>query len=75
MHLRTLKRRLKDLGLRRRRTNYDENLLREYIKREIQGPGPLVVTATFGILFAYDAIYMFRGVWLRGSLKNWIRKE
>ena len=41
MHVRTLKRRLKALGLRRKETDYDEDLLRDLIKQEMQGAGSL----------------------------------
>jgi len=37
MHVRTLKRRLKALGLRRKETDYDEDLLHDLIKQEMQG--------------------------------------
>lgn len=41
MHVRTLKRRLKALGLRRKETDYDEDLLCDLIKQEMQGAGSL----------------------------------
>ena len=41
MHVRTLKRKLKDLGLKRRGCSYDEDLLRDLIKLEMQGAGAL----------------------------------
>ena len=37
MHIRTLKRKLKDLGLRRKAANHDEDIVRELIKQEMQG--------------------------------------
>ena len=41
MHVRTLKRKLKDLGLKRKAANHDENIIRELIKQEMQGAGSL----------------------------------
>ena len=41
MHVRTLKRKLKDLGLKRKAANYDEDIVRELIKQETQGAGSL----------------------------------
>ena len=41
IHVRTLKRKLKELGLKRRGCNYDEDLLRGLIKLEMQGAGSL----------------------------------
>jgi len=41
MHVRTLKRKLKDLGLRRKAANRDEDIVRELIKQEMQGAGSL----------------------------------
>ena len=41
MHVRTLKRRLKTVGLRRIGTDYDEDLLRDLIKQEMRGAGSL----------------------------------
>ena len=37
MHGRTLKRKLKDLGLKRKAANHDEGIVRELIKQEMQG--------------------------------------
>ena len=41
MHVRTLKRRLKALGLRRKEGDCDEDLLRNLIKQEMQGTDSL----------------------------------
>ena len=41
MQVRTLKRRLKALGLRRKEIDYDEDLLRDLIRQEMQGAGSL----------------------------------
>ena len=41
MHVRTLKRKLKDLGLKRKAANHDEDIVRELIKQEMQGAGSL----------------------------------
>ena len=41
MHVRMLKRKLKELGLKRRVGDFDEDLLRELIKLEMQGSGSL----------------------------------
>ena len=42
MHVRTLKRKLKDLGLKRKAANHDEEIVRrELIKQEMQGAGSL----------------------------------
>ena len=41
MHVRTLKRKLKDLGLKRKEANHDEDIVRELIKQEMQGAGSL----------------------------------
>ena len=41
MHIRTLKRILKDLGLKRKAANHDEDIVRELIKQEVQGAGSL----------------------------------
>lgn len=41
MHMRMLKRKLKELGLKRRVGDFDEDLLRELIKLEMQGAGSL----------------------------------
>ena len=41
MHVRTLKRKLKDLGLKRKAANYDEDIVRELIKQEMQGADSL----------------------------------
>ena len=41
MHVRTLKRKLKALGFKRKETDYDEDLLRDLIKQEMEGAGSL----------------------------------
>ena len=41
MHVRTLKRKLKDVGLKRKGAIHDEDLVRELIKQEMQGAGSL----------------------------------
>ena len=41
MHVRTLKRKLKELEFKRRGGDFDKNFLRELIKLEMQGPGSL----------------------------------
>ena len=41
MHARMLKRKLEDLGLKRRAANHDEDIVRELIKQEMQGAGSL----------------------------------
>ena len=41
MHVRTLKRKLKDLGLKRKAANHDEDIVRELIKQEMRGAGSL----------------------------------
>ena len=41
MHLRTLKRKLKDLGLRRKVTNYNPGEVHRLIQQEMQGAGSL----------------------------------
>ena len=41
MHVRTLKRKLKDLGLKRKTANHDKDIVRELIKQEMQAAGSL----------------------------------
>ena len=41
MHVRTLKRKLKELGLKRKGANHEEDIVRELIKQEMQGAGSL----------------------------------
>ena len=41
MHVRTLKRRLKELGLKRKGANFDEALIRDKITQEMEGAGSL----------------------------------
>jgi len=41
MHVRTLKRKLRDLGLKRKAANHDEDIVRELNKQEIQWAGSL----------------------------------
>ena len=41
MPIRTLKRRLKDLGLRRKAANYNQGVVRRLIEQEMQGAGSL----------------------------------
>ena len=41
MHVRTLKRKLRDLGLKRKEANHDENIVRDLVKQEMQGAGSL----------------------------------
>jgi len=41
IHVRTLKRELRDLGLKRKAGNHDEDTVRELIKQEMQGAGSL----------------------------------
>ena len=41
MHVRTLKRKLRDLGLKRKVCNHDEDTVRELVKQEMQGAGSL----------------------------------
>ena len=41
MHLRTLKRKLKELGLKRKETHQDEATVRRLIEQEMQGAGSL----------------------------------
>lgn len=41
IHVRTLKRKLREYGLKRREVNYDEAAVRQYIAREIQESGRL----------------------------------
>ena len=37
MHVRTLKRKLRDLGLKRKEANHGEDVVRDLVKQEMQG--------------------------------------
>ena len=66
MSIRTLKRRLKESGLRKKQVNIDEWQIREIIRNEIQGPGSLLgyrgmqnrLRTTYGVQVPRDFVML-----------------
>ena len=70
MHVRTLKWKLKELGLKRRGGDFDEDLLRELIKVEMQGAGWLP-----GYRYLWHALRLKHHVIVQRKLVAAIMKE
>lgn len=70
MHVRTLKRKLQEMGLKRRGNPLDEDIVREVIRREIQGAGELA-----GYRYIWHALRLRHRMHVPRSLVCKIMKE
>jgi len=70
MHVRTLKRKLQEMGLKRKGNLLDEDIITEYIRREMQGAGELA-----GYRYIWHALRLRHHMHVPRSLVRKIMKE
>lgn len=70
MHVRTLKRKLQEMGLKRRNNNVDIQIVRETIRREMEGAGELA-----GYRYVWHALRLRHGMHVPRRMVSAFMKE